>query len=210
MVAQHVLLIFIPETSPWLRSDLTHSTSGLESAGQSGSPIEGSRQPATSWSPTSPFRHAGHFLRHPGLRIIFGCFFAKRIGFASEGLTFQYASERFHVNFANTVWLRVSNALGAVLVLGIILPLLTSDSKKWNPVKDVRVIRGSLSTAVAGFLVLWQGWALSILCIGIYCPPSLSMRLCAANTDAISRHGCLRSMRGLRAYAAIPRSVHCR
>ena len=126
------------------------------------------------------------FFRHSGLNAILTCFIVKRIGFTSENLTFQYASEILHKQLYQTVWLRVSNALGCVFVLGAILPLITRALSLNSPRKDAWILQGSLIDIVTGFLILWQGKVFATLCIGmsrlrfgnLYSPCVSGMTIC--------------------------------
>jgi hypothetical protein len=106
------------------------------------------------------------FCSHRGLIVIFGCFLVKRIGFTSESLSFQSASEAYHMNLSNTFWLRVSNTVGATIVLSVVLPTVTRWFALQSPKMDQWVIMASLSDLIVGFLVMWKSNSFATLCIG--------------------------------------------
>ena len=176
LVARYVLLWFLPETSPYLSVPNTDSFDTQR---------RHETMRLTHFVPVTPDFKAlkrcfqrlycrvrnsdlWKFFRHRGMNVIFACFLVKRIGFASESLTFQYASEILHKQLHQTFWLRVSNALGAMLALGVLLPLVTQLSALRSPQKDVWVVRGSLIDLIIGFLMLWQGTSFATLCIGTF------------------------------------------
>lgn len=103
----------LPETSPFL----TLSDTGLSASeddddadssirvNMSSSSIEtsqGSLQKLFSLIRTSK---VWKFFQHKELVAVLACFVVKRIGFTSEGLAFQYASEVFNKQLYQTVWL---------------------------------------------------------------------------------------------------------
>lgn len=175
MITQLAILAFLPETAPRVTSD--YSSLPLDDPQHDEDVMEEQRATPTevkSW--TSRFQETWStlinprvktFLRHSGLRIILACFLGKRIGFASENLAFQYASEQFAMKFSQTVWLRVANAIGAVVVLAAILPFLHGLVTGWTTVNDVKVVQGSLVNAVLGFCLMWQSWSFVVLAIGM-------------------------------------------
>jgi hypothetical protein len=104
--------------------------------------------------------------KHRGLNIIFACFFIKRIAFASEDFVSQYVSEILQCRIFETFWLQACNHLGMLLALSVLIPFLTRHLK--SPVKDLWVIYGSLVNVMIGFLVLWCGRSILILCLGMF------------------------------------------
>jgi hypothetical protein len=104
--------------------------------------------------------------KHRGLNIIFACFFIKRIAFAGEDFVSQYVSEILHRRIFETFWLQACNHLGMLLALSVLIPFLTRHLK--SPVKDLWVIYGSLINVIVGFLVLWRGRSIPILCLGMF------------------------------------------
>lgn len=104
-------------------------------------------------------------LGHRSLTIIFGCYFIKRIGFASLTFVSQYASEILHKSLYETFWLRTFYQVGALVVLTLLLPL--SIRNKIGPKKDIWVIRGSTTSLMIGFFAFWQGRSVITFCLGM-------------------------------------------
>lgn len=174
LFARYILLWFLPETSPYLRlPDIDRAAS--KDRDEAIPPAHASMRiqrveafknwPKELWCAARNSK-VWKFLQHKELVAIFTCFIVKRIGFTSENLAFQYASEILHKPLYQTVWLRVLSALGATLTLSVFLPLITQFFALKSPGKDVWVIRGSLIDIVIGFLVQWQGKDFITLCIG--------------------------------------------
>jgi hypothetical protein len=131
------------------------------------------------------YNYVWNFCSHRGLCILFACFAVKRIGFASELLTFQYASETQHRSISSTFWLRVANALGATFVLSVMLPMITQILTIKRPDRDIWVVRGSLMILISGFFALSQGRNFVALCLGWSDIPSYKR----ATVNNVIRHG---------------------
>ncbi len=106
------------------------------------------------------------FFKHRGLNIIFVSFFVKRIAFAGEDFVSQYVSEILHYRIFETFWLQSFNHFGMLLALSILIPFLTRRLK--SPVKDLWIIYGSLVNVMLGFLAIWRGRSIPILCLGMF------------------------------------------
>ncbi|ORX98666.1 major facilitator superfamily domain-containing protein [Clohesyomyces aquaticus] len=125
-------------------------------------------QSSTTISTTSTLQNVMTMLSHRGLSIIFAAFIVKRIAFSSEGFTFQYASETLHKKLSDTAWLRISNTIGASVVLSIILPLASYFTKWHSPGKDLFNARGSLAIGVIGFGSIFFARTFDAMCGGMY------------------------------------------
>jgi hypothetical protein len=184
-----VILWILPETSPFLVALPESELSGAEH----GEVTEGQENDDNLLRRSStcviPEVEAGvpailsrnlilrNFRSHRGLIVIFGCFLVKRIAFTSESLTFQSASEAYHMNLSDTFWLRVSNTVGATIVLSIVLPTVTRWFALQSPKMDQWVIIASLSDLILGFLVMWKSNSFATLCIGESDIPRIVQRL---------------------------------
>lgn len=106
-----------------------------------------------------PWRETFRLLMAQDLSIVLFCFFAKRIGFTSEIFFPQYASERFHLILRQTPWFPWAQAFGSALMLGLALPLFTSQLQRRNMPNrriDLIVIYFSLFILMAGFFAAWR------------------------------------------------------
>ena len=107
----------------------------------------------------SPWKETFTLLKTPDLSIFSFCFFAKRIGFTSGVFFPQYASERFHLILWKTPWFPWVESCGATLMLGVALPLITSQLQSRRvPTKtiDLTVIYFSLSILTFAFFLAWR------------------------------------------------------
>ena len=218
---KYALIRCMPETSPYLSSSsFNRSSEPVQRRDPSG---EDNREPARSAYPsteTDPLHQPQHqdqsaltptrydvlrgFFHHRGLIIIFVCFFFKRIGFTSELLTFQYALEKYNKKLSETVWLRTFNAIGATLILGVLLPLATKAFSLRSPRKDRWVILLSLVDLMSSALILWQNQDFAMLCIGIF------RQRCSVivSPDQLSRHVLRRLRRGPGTGTPVSRLLH--
>lgn len=212
----YVILWFTPETSPYLTGQVVEVEDVLEPRDISG--IEGnetghlaltvfnkvSKGSLKQWwdglSPGTATSSLRTFIRHRGLNIVFTSFIVKRIGFASESLVSQYASEILHEKLSATFWLRALGFLSQLLTFSFFIPLLTRNLK--SPGKEVWVVRGSLVDVITGFLILWRGHSLLVLCIG-----TLTLRLIAWLTG--TRFGSLWPRRRIGIRTPVSWSVYC-
>lgn len=154
-----LLIYFLPETLPSaLDARYAKNSDSLQAPPQEISP-----QPPLS-PPSLP--SVKRMISHPSLILIFASFIVKRIAFSSEGLTFQYASEKMDKKLHQTAWLRISNTIGATLVLSTVLPLISHYGPWKSPRKDLLGMRASLSIAVVGFLIIFTGANFAALCAG--------------------------------------------
>ena len=107
----------------------------------------------------NPWKETFKLLMTANLSIVLFCFFAKRIGFTSNIFFPQYASERFHLILQKTPWFRWIESSGSSLVLGLALPLITSQLQRQRvPPRriDLTVIYSSLSVLTAGYFSAWR------------------------------------------------------
>ena len=106
-----------------------------------------------------PWRETFRLLISPDLSLVLFCFFAKRIGFTSEIFFSQYASEKFHLILRQTPWFPWAQAFGSALMLGLGLPLFTSQLQRRNLSTrriDLLVIYFSLFILTVGFFAAWR------------------------------------------------------
>ncbi|KAF2253565.1 hypothetical protein BU26DRAFT_381178, partial [Trematosphaeria pertusa] len=98
-------------------------------------------------------------LRSKSLRFCFSAFLLKRIGFKSETFMFQYVSEKFHWSLRMTTWLTVTNAMGAVFVTLIVLPVAVSIGASHGFRSDrveLLAVRTSLLILTSSFFAAWR------------------------------------------------------
>lgn len=100
----------------------------------------------------------------PGVGIVLMSFAIKRVGFASLGFIFQYASEILNRHLANTFLLRIVHQSSVAILFVFVLPILTKALS--SPMKDVWVIRSSLISLATGFYVVWTARKLLVLSLG--------------------------------------------
>ncbi|KAK0645420.1 major facilitator superfamily domain-containing protein [Cercophora newfieldiana] len=90
--------------------------------------------------------------------ILFACSFLKRTAFFSETFFVQYASEKYRLPYQQVAWFNGVQAAGAILALGVLLPLTTHylqrrTSSIW--VIDRLLARSSLAVLVLGYTFVW-------------------------------------------------------
>jgi len=108
--------------------------------------------------------------RGPAARFCLAAFFLKRVAFTSEGFMFQYASEKFGWELAQTTWLRVASALGAVFVTLVICPGLiwffTTKREVSSHVLGLNIIRVAFVVLIISFVGSWLAWSGEVLAFG--------------------------------------------
>ncbi|KAK4221669.1 major facilitator superfamily domain-containing protein [Podospora fimiseda] len=105
-------------------------------------------------------------IRSPRIVIFLVCTFLKRTGFFSESFFTQFASEKYQLQYQQTVWLSSAQAFGAALALGLVLPVTTRylqqrNSSAWKI--DMQLARVSFIILTFGYTSVWYSW--SIICL---------------------------------------------
>lgn len=97
-------------------------------------------------------------LSTPQVIVCLVIFSLKRAGFQSQPFVYQYTSEWFGLELRQTPWLRSALSSSSVIVVGVLLPILTTCLRKTglrdNSI-DLGVIRGSVLLLAIMFLGTW-------------------------------------------------------
>ena len=96
--------------------------------------------------------------RSRNILILFACSFLKRIALFSETFFVQYASEKYRLPYRWAAWFNGVQAAGAIVALGVLLPLATHYlqrhiNRTW--VVDRLLAQLSLVVLVLGYASVW-------------------------------------------------------
>jgi len=160
MLFRLVLIKLMPETLP---PSVKLDTGMVAEISQHPSTID---HLTTSHTESSIAASVKKMLHNNGLVFVLMVYLLKRIAFASEGLSFQYASGKMGIALSVTAWLRLLNVLGAISAVSLLLPVLERAGTWVTPEKDQMGMRLSLAIAALGFFVIFFSRNFLDVCIG--------------------------------------------
>lgn len=137
------IIVVMPKAAPQTKSIATET-------------IEESNEDAQSII-LPPSHAALDMLKTPILLTCFSLFLITRIGFVSENFFYQFASANYDLELRQTPWFRSVKEIGAILVLSLMLPAITTLLRpKYNAqAVDLLTLRGSLVMMVISFLAVY-------------------------------------------------------